>query len=124
MISPAPRGIVAANPAVAVPLAGIEVTLPGVGTTYTDAQGNFSLPYAGTAKKSVTISLAAGQWWSELKDEFTLPVQKVTGVLDPAGPPTSFLFNAVPSEFGITRLLTGNIAWAVLRSGMSRWRRA
>jgi hypothetical protein len=99
LVSPPPRGIVTANPATSVPLAGVKVTVAGVGSAFTDNKGDFSIPYTGTAKQNVTVSLAVGRWWSELKDGYTAPVQSLSGVLDPAGQPTNFVFNATPSEF-------------------------
>lgn len=40
-----------------VPLPGVLVTVPGVGSTFTDENGDFDLPSASTASASVTVSL-------------------------------------------------------------------
>jgi hypothetical protein len=98
MISPIPGGLTSINPEVPLPMAGIQVTVAGVGSAFTDANGDFSIPFAGTAPQSATVSLANGRWWSTITDDSATPVQSLAVTLTP-GVASNILFNVTPSQF-------------------------
>ena len=76
------------NPTTNVPLQGLTITVPGIGNTVTDANGDFSIATASTTPVSVTI---------RLDGEFTGPlvgagVPTVTQTITP-GTPGNFQFS-------------------------------
>lgn len=97
-ISPIPGGLTGINPPVLTPMADILVNVPGVGSGYTDANGDFSIAYSGTAAVNATIGLANGRWWSTVTDVSATPIQSQNVVLTP-GVPTNIVFNAGGTEF-------------------------
>ncbi|MEZ5990620.1 MAG: hypothetical protein R3F30_16200 [Planctomycetota bacterium] len=99
MISPTPGGLdPVRNPEKALPMAGVQVVASGVGSTYTDSNGDFSIPYTGTAKVNATISLASGRWWSALSDASSTPIQVLNVQLDPTVA-NNLMFNPTPTEY-------------------------
>ncbi|MBK8977908.1 MAG: PepSY domain-containing protein [Planctomycetes bacterium] len=75
------------------PLQGVRVTASGVGTAFTDANGDFSIPYSGTTAVSVTVNLAGGQ-------------RVGGGVLTNQGSAVSATVNATPGVPAMIQLLT------------------
>ena len=96
MISPLPGGVDSVkNPEKALPMAGVEITVAGVGTTYTDEKGDFSLNYSGTTPVSATISLVKGRWWGKLTDYSSTAIHSLPVTLDPAKT-NNLVFNPSP----------------------------
>ncbi len=101
-MSPKPGGHGTANPPQLLPMANIRVDVAGVGFAFTDANGDFSIPFAGTTVQTATIGLANGQWWTTLTDS-AAPIQSQTVSLTP-GVPAGIVFNGVPSEFNTAQV--------------------
>ncbi len=97
-ISPIPGGLAAVNPPVLTPMADILVNVPGVGSAYTDANGDFSIAYSGTTAVNATIGLANGRWWSTVTDASATAILTQNVVLTP-GVPTNIVFNAGGTEY-------------------------
>ncbi len=96
MASPLPRGVESTkNPEKALPIAGVEITVSGVGTTYTDKNGDFSLSYSGTKPVAATISLQKGRWWGRLYDYSGSSIHSLKVNLDPSKT-NNLLFNPKP----------------------------
>lgn len=97
-LSPKPGGLGAANPQQLLPMGNIRVNVSGVGFAFTDANGDFSIPFAGTTPQTATISLANGQWWSTLTDDTGTPIQSQTVTLTP-GVASNIVFNVSRTEY-------------------------
>jgi hypothetical protein len=97
-ISPIPGGHGAANPPQLLPMANVRVDVAGVGFAFTDASGDFSIPFAGTTPQTATISLNNGQWWGPVTDDSGTPVQSQTVSLTP-GVSSNIVFNAGLAEY-------------------------
>lgn len=97
-ISPIPGGLAPINPPVLTPMPNIRINVPGVGSTFTDANGDFSIPFAGTTPQNATISIANGQWWTTVTDVSATPIESQAVTLTP-GVPTNIVFNAGTAEF-------------------------
>lgn len=91
-----------ANPPSVTALPGIEVTVPGVGTAITDANGEFCLPSAGTDPQSVEVRLE-GPYVRVLHG--TGPEAEVSLSLTP-GTPESIVFND-PASPEVTAQVNG-----------------
>ncbi|MEO0479916.1 MAG: hypothetical protein AAF196_10580 [Planctomycetota bacterium] len=85
------------NPTTNVPLPGIEVVIPGVGTTFTDDNGDFSIPSASTTPVSVTIALQ-GRHLSRMDVIQGTPVT-ATQTVTPGVPAQFQLSSAGDAEF-------------------------
>jgi hypothetical protein len=98
-ISPLPGGLApGVNPEELTPMPNILVSVAGVGTAFTDGNGDFSIPFSGTTPQIATISLPNGQWWSTLTDDSATPIESQTVSLTP-GVPTNIVFNAGLAQF-------------------------
>ncbi|GEM_PF-4633220 len=99
MASPKSGGLSSTrNPPKLLPLPGVRVNVPGIGSAWTDANGAFVIPYAGSSKPSVTLNLASGRWVSSLMDLSGTPIQTLNARLDPLAP-VKIVFNNPPVEF-------------------------
>jgi len=97
-ISPKPGGHGAANPPQVLPLANVRVDVPGVGFAYTDENGAFSIPYAGTNTMNATVTVANGRWWTTVTDDSGTPIQSQTVPLTP-GVPGIIILNQTRAEY-------------------------
>ena len=94
-------------PLVNIPLANLRISIPGVGTVYTDAQGGFSLAYSGTGPVNLTVGLA-GRHIQEVR-----PLQgsyvTTTVPLTPGTPAAIQLLTSTAAEFDRTQT---TVYWA------------
>lgn len=111
-ISPIPGGLAAVNPPQLLPMPNIRVDVPGVGSAFTDANGDFSIPYAGTAVQTATVGLANGQWWSTLTDDSGTAIQVQSVPLTP-GVPANIVFNAAQTEYTTAQVNAVQYAGAI-----------
>lgn len=84
----------ASNPETLAPLEGVRVNAPGIGTAFTDANGDFTLPYSGTAPANLTFELRTS--WVNV-DNATGADSVITQSVTP-GSPANIVFN--PSQVG------------------------
>ncbi len=84
------------DPLTNTPLQGLRVTAQGVGTAFTDANGDFSIPYTGTAPVTVSVDFGTGS------GEHIRNVQALTGT------PVSASVQATPGTPAQIQLLSQN----------------
>jgi len=96
--TPAPLGNAAAdhagNPPVSQPVPNIKVRIVGGGEVYTDANGNFTIPHAGTTPVTIEASVGDGRW-ARVADQGGTPLITASTTATP-GVPATLLLNAVP----------------------------
>jgi hypothetical protein len=90
------------------PVQGVRVVASGVGSAFTDASGNFSIPYAGTTPVTLTVNFAAGN--SEFVNggivaQQTTPVSASVQAA-PGVPAAIQLLAANPAEFDWSQTTT------------------
>lgn len=106
------------QPATNEPVRGILVTAAGIGSTFTDTNGDFSIPYAGTG--TVTVQVAIGPGGSEhvaggIATQQGTPVQAT--VQATAGTPVQIqLLGPSPAEHDVAQTTT---FWHV--DAINRW---
>jgi len=90
------------------PLQGLLVTASGVGTAYTDSNGNFSIPYAGSGPVTVDVSFGAGSGahlGGGITPQLGTPIQ-ATAQATPGTPVQIQLLAPNPAEFDAAQTTT------------------
>jgi hypothetical protein len=87
-----------------VPMPGIQVTAPGVGSALTDDLGNFSIPYSGTTPVNVTVNLVGRHVGSMINDQGS--TYSLTQSVSPGVPAGIVLSSSGAGEFERSQLTT------------------
>ncbi len=96
------------QPATNEVLRGVQVTAAGIGSTFTDAQGDFSIPYAGTGPVNLDVSFGPGSGehlGSGITPQLGTPIQ--TSVQATPGTPVQIqLLGPQPAEHDVAQTTT------------------
>ncbi|HYF15733.1 MAG TPA: hypothetical protein VD971_11750 [Phycisphaerales bacterium] len=98
MASPNNTADHAGNPPVMTPVPDIRVTVQGTGTSvFTDAAGNFTIPWGGTTPVTLDVTFNDGEW-SRVADASGVMAPLALSVAATPGTPVMAHFNTSPSE--------------------------